>query len=139
MSTINAHTAEALRDLYDIDGVATVYLYEVADLAQELATDATQTPTPDEVNTRVTGILTRATTIARYAERTIGDYTDRVPAGLYKAFLDCGNRIRAAASTIRDTAPDDATLHAAHHAAHTIIDRIGCDVLRVAYTQAAAV
>lgn len=138
MNTITPDTANAIRDLYDLDGHTTVNLYETLDLAEALAAEASQGLTQFGVLASVTDLLTRATRINEYAARTIGDYTDRVPAGLYRALTDISNRFRTAATTIRDTAPQDSTVAAAHHAVHVILDRIGTDVLHVAYTQVAA-
>ena len=138
MNTLTPDTADTLRDLYDLDGHTTVNLYDVVDLAQALAAEASQAPTPDGINTRVTHLLTQATTIHQLAARTIGDYTNRVPSGLYRALTDISNRFRTAATTIRDTAPEEPTLNAAHHAVYVILDRIGTDVLHVAHTQVAS-
>lgn len=137
MNTITPDTANTIRDLYDLDGDTTVRLYETLDLAEALAAEASQGLTQLGVLASVTDLLTRATTIHQYAARTIGDYTNRVPSGLHRALTDISDRFRTAATTIRATAPEEATLYAAHHAVHVILDRIGTDVLHVAYTQVA--
>lgn len=135
MNTITPDTATALRDLYDLDGHTTVNLYEVVELAEALAAEASQGLTLPGILASVTDLLTRATRINEYAARTLGDYTNRIPSGLYRALTDISNRFRTAATTIRATAPEEPTLYAAHHAVHVILDRIGTDVLHVAYTQ----
>lgn len=117
-----------LRELFGLDGDATASLYEILERAEILADQASQGLTQLGVLASVTDLLTRATIIHRMALRTIYHFTYEIPEELDSDLAVLSTRFRDAARKVRDSAPNDETLYATHHAVAVILDRIGTDI-----------
>lgn len=121
-ATTPATTADALAECYGLDGATAAQLLALTADAETLAADAAAgMPDQSGIMAQTEALLARATTVATEIARTVGDFTGPMPAGLAGMVTGLAHRVSRAAGTIRDAAPRETTLRAAHLAAYTLL------------------